>query len=103
MRGLRKRGFDSANGVHLILAPADVAWKSCALRIVFCDPRWVPQPNAVVTLGAPGICRPHASVLAATSSENELRPLSRHVERRQPPNPFALRTAGSLSAATRCG
>jgi hypothetical protein len=29
---------------HLVLAPADVAWKSCALRIVFCDPRWVPNP-----------------------------------------------------------
>jgi hypothetical protein len=37
---------------HLVLAPADVAWKSRALRIVFCDPRWVPQPNAAVTLRA---------------------------------------------------
>src|SRR6476619_7459717 len=29
---------------HLVLAPADVAWKSCALRIEFFDPRWVPNP-----------------------------------------------------------
>jgi hypothetical protein len=29
----------------LVRAPADVAWKSCALRIVFCDPRWVPNPT----------------------------------------------------------
>ena len=35
----------SANAVHLVLAPADVAWKSCALRTVFCDPRWVPNPT----------------------------------------------------------
>jgi hypothetical protein len=26
-------------------APADVAWKSCALRNVFCDPRRVPNPT----------------------------------------------------------
>ena len=35
-------------------------------------------------ISAPGICRPHASVLAATASENEPRALSRHAERRQP-------------------
>ncbi len=38
-------GLDSATDVHLGLAPADVAWKSRALRMVFCDPRWVPNPT----------------------------------------------------------
>ena len=41
-RGSRLAG--SANAAHLVLAPADVAWKSCDLRMVVCDPRWVPNP-----------------------------------------------------------
>jgi len=36
---------DSASDVHLVLAPADVAWKSLALRNAFRDPRWVPNPT----------------------------------------------------------
>ena len=34
----------AVGAAHLVLAPADIAWKSCALRIVVCDPRWVPNP-----------------------------------------------------------
>lgn len=35
----------AAGTAWLVLAPADVAWKSCALRTVFCDPRWAGSPT----------------------------------------------------------
>ena len=35
-------GESGVRAARLVLAPADVAWKSYGLRIVFCDPRWVP-------------------------------------------------------------
>jgi len=43
-------------------------------------------------IGAPDMCRPHASVLAAASSAYEARAVSRHAERRRTPNPLVLRT-----------
>ena len=33
-------------------APADIAWKSCALRNADCDPRWVPNQRGSHAAGA---------------------------------------------------
>jgi len=55
-------------------------------------PLWSALPNRTPgASGAPDICRPHASVLAATPKEYEARAVSRRAERRRPPNPLALR------------
>ena len=73
---------------HLVLAPADpgsptrtlarwggVAWKSCALRIGFCDPRWKSQPSAAVTL------RPSTSLRACRARSRHGRALRLRVSR----------------------
>jgi hypothetical protein len=46
-----------ACAVRLVFAPADVAWKSCALRNVLCDPRWVPNQRGSHAAGALYPCR----------------------------------------------
>jgi len=69
-------------------------------------PLWSASPNRTPgASGAPDICRPHASVLAAGPKEYEARAVSRRrgpcrarlrggvarAERRRPPNSLALR------------
>ena len=57
------------------------ASSACVIRVV--------QPH-VRRISAPGMCRPHASLLAATAREFEARAISRHAERRLAANPLVL-------------
>jgi hypothetical protein len=48
--------------------------------------------------GAPDMCRPHASLLAAGAAEHEPRAISRRAERRRPPTPLVR---GSVADVTK--
>jgi hypothetical protein len=65
-----------------------VASSACVIRVAERHAR---------RIGAPGMCRPHAPLLAAASKAFEARAISRHAERRQPSNPLALRRSRSLA------
>jgi hypothetical protein len=90
--GRRASGF----GGRRVAERADArrSWKARAPiprgEFGLCDPR---RRTVHRRIGAPKMCRPHASVLAATASEYEARAVSRHAERRRTANPLVLRTS----------
>jgi hypothetical protein len=55
---------------HLGLAPADVAWKNCALRTAFCDPRRSVTCAAVRLRAALQLCVSRESEVAATETRS---------------------------------
>ena len=59
--------------------------------------RVVPKARAR-RIGAPDMCRPHASLLAAAAAAYEPRALSRRAERRRPATPLARCVINSCAA-----